>query len=246
MMIMFPLTFLSNAFVPTEHPAGLARGVRRRSTRSRTWSSAVRDLTNDGAGHRRTSAGRCSAARSSSRSSRRSRCGPTAARCSCRASVAPTARASAQEVRAAARRRTRRAAGPLRPVPARSAGPAGPRRVQRRRVARCRRTGRRARAAGPRRSGGAVLRSRPQAPSPCSTQPGDRVVDAARGPARAAGAALPRRSPANSSAHVVAPGRAGRGRSARRSRRTGSTARGPSAIGSPGKRRPRSSTTAPR
>ena len=28
MMIMFPLTFLSNAFVPVEHPARLARGVR--------------------------------------------------------------------------------------------------------------------------------------------------------------------------------------------------------------------------
>ena len=49
MMIMFPLTFLSNAFVPADTLPPLAAGLRQASTRSPTSSPRSRDLTNDGA-----------------------------------------------------------------------------------------------------------------------------------------------------------------------------------------------------
>ena len=48
MMIMFPLTFLSNAFVPADTLPRLARRPSSTSTRSRHVVTAVRDLMNDG------------------------------------------------------------------------------------------------------------------------------------------------------------------------------------------------------
>ena len=67
---------------PGRHPARLAAGLRERQPGLAMWSPPSGTSLNDGPGHRRRSAGRSSAARSWSRSSRRWRCGPTAARCS--------------------------------------------------------------------------------------------------------------------------------------------------------------------
>ena len=111
MMIMFPLTFLSNAFVPDRHAARLAADLRRHQPGHPRGDRHPRP----GQQRRRSpprSAGRCSAAPSWSRSSRRSRCGPTAARCELtergRSSDGPGLR---QEVRAAGGRRTPPGAG---------------------------------------------------------------------------------------------------------------------------------------
>ena len=80
LMVMFPLTFLSNAFVPTDTMPPWLQAFAERSTRSRTSSprSATWPTT---ARSPRRSAGPCSAARSSSRSSPRCRCGASPGRC---------------------------------------------------------------------------------------------------------------------------------------------------------------------
>ena len=75
------------------HHAGLAPDLRRTSTRSRTSSRRSATWSTTATSPRR-SAGPSSASPSWSRSSRRWRCGPTAARCSSQTSASATARAS--------------------------------------------------------------------------------------------------------------------------------------------------------
>ena len=62
LMVMFPLTFLSNAFVPTDTMPGWLRAFADVNPVSRVIT-AIRDLANDGDDHGRRWAGRCSGAR---------------------------------------------------------------------------------------------------------------------------------------------------------------------------------------